>query len=183
MMKSADALILIICNNISDLISFINSIIWFIFYSCIILTFQDIYAAFRPVFRFISRVFPSSSRDPRIPDTPALNFRVDARDMEIVLEKLGLSRGPLDGPLVDFWGVFETGLEPDFREVMAAFRVFDVNNDGFIDAGELSRVMESLGLAGFSRLDVEKMILAFDEDGDGRIGFEDFVKLMEGSLG
>ncbi|GMI67414.1 CALMODULIN-LIKE 46 [Hibiscus trionum] len=73
--------------------------------------------------------------------------------------------------------------EPSLEEVKEAFDVFDVNKDGFIDAKELQRVLCVLGLKeGFKLQNCNKMIKTFDEDGDGRIDFQEFVKFMENSF-
>ena len=71
--------------------------------------------------------------------------------------------------------------EPSLGEVRAAFDVFDVNGDGFIDAGELQRVLCSLGLVeeGPEVENCQRMTSAFDENQDGLIDFCEFVKLME----
>ncbi|GFY84903.1 calcium-binding EF-hand family protein [Actinidia rufa] len=70
--------------------------------------------------------------------------------------------------------------EPGLNEVKEAFDVFDENRDGFLDAGELQRVLCNLGFK--DGLDIEKcrrMIDAFDDNGDGTIDFTEFVKLVE----
>ncbi|KAH7554573.1 hypothetical protein JRO89_XS12G0238000 [Xanthoceras sorbifolium] len=70
--------------------------------------------------------------------------------------------------------------EPSLAEVKEAFDVFDENKDGFIDAGELQRVLQILGLKeGFELGNCTKMIKKFDENGDGRIDFNEFIKFME----
>ncbi|XP_039038645.1 probable calcium-binding protein CML46 [Hibiscus syriacus] len=73
--------------------------------------------------------------------------------------------------------------EPSLEEVKEAFDVFDVNRDGFIDAKELQRVLCALGLKeGLKLENCFKIIRTFDEDGDGRIDFQKFVKLMGNSF-
>ncbi|KAL6839050.1 hypothetical protein ACP4OV_031104 [Aristida adscensionis] len=66
------------------------------------------------------------------------------------------------------------------RELEEAFQVFDRGEDGFICAAELWCVMRRLGFAEGARLeDCARMIRAFDGDGDGRISFPEFKKMME----
>lgn len=73
--------------------------------------------------------------------------------------------------------------EPSLGEVKEAFDVFDGNRDGFIDAGELQRVLCILGLKEGEELqNCKKMINTANENRDERIDFNDFVKLMENSL-
>lgn len=65
-------------------------------------------------------------------------------------------------------------------EIKEAFDVFDVNSDGFIDVKELQRVMCVLGFKeGEGIQNCERMIQKFDQNKDGRIDFQEFLKLME----
>ncbi|KAM5570785.1 putative calcium-binding protein CML46 [Rosa sericea] len=72
--------------------------------------------------------------------------------------------------------------EPSLEEVKEAFHLFDENNDGFIDAGEIKKVLHVLGFVQASESECKRMIKSFDHNGDGRIDFEEFVKLMEDSF-
>ncbi|CAB4281020.1 unnamed protein product [Prunus armeniaca] len=72
--------------------------------------------------------------------------------------------------------------EPSLEEVNEAFHVFDENKDGFIDAGEINKVLCALGFVGASEVECKRMIKAFDRDGDGRIDFNEFVQIMENSF-
>jgi calmodulin len=72
--------------------------------------------------------------------------------------------------------------EATVEEAAAAFRVFDRNGDGFIDAGELGSVLKSLGFAvGVAAADCQRMIDAYDGDKDGRMDFQEFLAFMESS--
>ncbi|XP_030545153.1 probable calcium-binding protein CML44 [Rhodamnia argentea] len=66
--------------------------------------------------------------------------------------------------------------ETDLAE---AFKVFDLNNDGFISCDELQSVLSKLGLwnEGSGR-DCNSMIRAYDTDSDGRLDFEEFKSMM-----
>ena len=63
------------------------------------------------------------------------------------------------------------------EELKEAFRVFDRNGDGCINAAELRHVMTHIG----EKLDedeVDDLIREADIDGEGQIKYGDFVKLM-----
>ncbi|KAG0450986.1 hypothetical protein HPP92_026457 [Vanilla planifolia] len=67
--------------------------------------------------------------------------------------------------------------------VGGGFLRFDRNEDGFITAEEVWNVMRRLGFEEGRRLeDCERMIRAFDEDGDGKISFLEFRRMMENAI-
>ncbi|XP_015794058.1 calmodulin [Tetranychus urticae] len=68
----------------------------------------------------------------------------------------------------------ETDKEEELRE---AFRVFDRNGDGFINAAELRHVMTNLGEK-LTDEEVEDMIKEADLDGDGLVNYDEFVNVL-----
>ncbi|XP_010515054.1 PREDICTED: probable calcium-binding protein CML47 [Camelina sativa] len=66
--------------------------------------------------------------------------------------------------------------------VKEVFRLFDENQDGFIDENELKHVLSLLGYDECTKMECRKMIKVFDENGDGNIDFYEFVKLIEKSF-
>jgi calmodulin len=66
----------------------------------------------------------------------------------------------------------------DSEDMHTAFRVFDVNSDGFIDSTELQATMHDLTGDALTDADVDAMIRSADRDGDGRINYEEFVEMM-----
>ncbi|CAL5191196.1 unnamed protein product [Lathyrus oleraceus] len=109
-------------------------------------------------------------------------------EVETVMAKMGIFCSEESEELEEKYGskelseLFEEN-EPSFEEVKMAFDVFDENNDGFIDAMELKRVMCILGFKEGSEVEnCQKMIKNFDENQDGRIDFIEFVKIMENRL-
>ena len=63
------------------------------------------------------------------------------------------------------------------EELKEAFRVFDKDQNGFISAAELRHVMANLGER-LTDAEVDEMVREADVDGDGRINFDEFVKVM-----
>ncbi len=58
-----------------------------------------------------------------------------------------------------------------------AFRMFDRNKDGYVDAKEIKELTTTLG----QRLtfdELEAFMREADMDGDGRLNYEEFVKMM-----
>ncbi|KAL2516017.1 putative calcium-binding protein CML30 [Forsythia ovata] len=103
---------------------------------------------------------------------------ISAGDVEIIVNKLGLVFDPKEAlDAGEILSVFEDN-EVRLELLKEAFNVFDQNNDGYIVANELNRVLNSIGLTQFSDEECWRMIVAVDWDGDGRIDFDEFVKLM-----
>ncbi|OEL23804.1 putative calcium-binding protein CML32 [Dichanthelium oligosanthes] len=71
--------------------------------------------------------------------------------------------------------------EDDEEEMREAFKVFDVDGDGFISAAELQEVLKKLGLPEASSMaNVREMITNVDRDSDGRVDFGEFKCMMQG---
>ncbi|GLJ13344.1 hypothetical protein SUGI_0210470 [Cryptomeria japonica] len=65
--------------------------------------------------------------------------------------------------------------------LMEAFKVYDLNEDGYISSSELQRVLSNLGLIEQGRHyleDCQRMICRFDENLDGLIDFSEFKNMM-----
>ncbi|XP_074661684.1 neo-calmodulin-like [Tubulanus polymorphus] len=59
-----------------------------------------------------------------------------------------------------------------------AFEMFDRNGDGHVNAYELRTVMQSLGMNP-TIADIKASLDAYDIDGNGKIEFNEFVKMLE----
>jgi len=57
------------------------------------------------------------------------------------------------------------------EDMRAAFKVFDIDGNGFIDAQELRQTMHDLGEE-LSERDISAMIRSADKNGDGKIDYE-----------
>ncbi|CAN1152006.1 Probable calcium-binding protein CML45 [Linum perenne] len=111
---------------------------------------------------------------------------VSTSELRIVLGRLGTSwngHKQLRVRADDITAMFEEQ-EPSVVEAKEAFDVFDENGDGFIDAGELRRVLFCrLGCSqASSENNCKEMIRAFDENGDGLVDFHEFLKLVNTSF-
>ncbi|KAJ8775068.1 hypothetical protein K2173_020072 [Erythroxylum novogranatense] len=110
------------------------------------------------------------------------------KDTKMVMEKLGLFYSPESEGPKEMIGFNELSklfdeTEPSLEEVKDAFDIFDANQKGFIVAEDLQRVLPNLGLKdGIELVNCRNMIKRFDENGDDRIDFNQFVKLMESSF-
>lgn len=69
----------------------------------------------------------------------------------------------------------ENSFEDDMRE---AFQLFDRDCNGYISKRELKFVMISLGEQ-ITEAAVENMMKEVDLDGDGRVNYEEFIRMMK----
>ncbi|KAF1804504.1 hypothetical protein V8B55DRAFT_1499840 [Mucor lusitanicus] len=63
------------------------------------------------------------------------------------------------------------------NDLLEAFKVFDKDQDGSITQDELRSVMSNLGQK-LSSQELDEMIKEADIDGDGKINYKEFVKMM-----
>ncbi|KAL5205405.1 hypothetical protein ABZP36_033614 [Zizania latifolia] len=99
-------------------------------------------------------------------------------DLDTVLGLMGAGGASVGVGFEEAAALFEEE-EATVEEAAAAFRVFDRDGNGFIDAGELGSVLVSLGFAaGAGAAECQRMIEAYDEDKDGRIDFKEFLNFM-----
>ncbi|XP_003565061.4 probable calcium-binding protein CML35 [Brachypodium distachyon] len=117
------------------------------------------------------------------PPAPAAVAEISRRELEAVLRRLGHgepSDDELDAVAAMAASGDAAGADSE-EELMDAFRVFDADGDGRIDAEELRAVMAAIlgdGGAGCSLDDCRRMIGGVDADGDGFVGFQDFSRMM-----
>jgi len=65
-------------------------------------------------------------------------------------------------------------LDPELKKLKECFDNLDENNTGQLGIEELENPLIGLGFAD-SREEIEKMILDVDDDGSGKIEFEEFL--------
>ncbi|KAL1484242.1 hypothetical protein MTO96_032688 [Rhipicephalus appendiculatus] len=122
------------------------------------------------------------------------NGKISTKELGNVMRTLG--QNPTEAELKDMIAEVDTDGDGtvDFREFLAmmtkksrsadtvdeireAFRVFDRDGNGYINATELRHVMTTLGEK-LTDEEVDDMMRVADKDGDGRINYEEFVALM-----
>ncbi|KAG0413512.1 hypothetical protein HPB47_009344 [Ixodes persulcatus] len=115
--------------------------------------------------------------------------RVNAAEIKHMLDDLGIlltdamienlvvqASGRADGLISEAefltWMSCQTGIKDDVMEdLLAAFRVFDKDCNGYISKDELKLAMEMIGEP-MSEAQLDSMIRASDIDQDGRINYE-----------
>lgn len=65
----------------------------------------------------------------------------------------------------------------DDDELRDAFRVYDKENDGFITIENIRKVVFDIDSMPIEE-DIEEAILLYDNDGDGKLSYEEFVLAM-----
>ena len=63
------------------------------------------------------------------------------------------------------------------QELRQAFRIFDKNRDGFIEAKELRWVTTTLGQR-LTNEEIDAFMTEADLDGDGKLNYDEFVRMM-----
>ena len=75
-------------------------------------------------------------------------------------------------------------IDPDSEEDMrAAFELIDDDKSGFISKVELRKFLDDLAQGTLEKLteaEVDEIMRAGDTDGDQKINFEEFCKMMKG---
>lgn len=102
----------------------------------------------------------------------------DAMIQSLVVQASGRDDGLISEDEFLTWMAGQTGIKDDVMEdLLAAFRVFDKDCNGFITKDELKLAMEMIGEP-MSEAQLDGMIRATDIDKDGRINYEEFVTIL-----
>lgn len=67
----------------------------------------------------------------------------------------------------------------DESEMRHAFTEFDLDRDGLITREEVATAVKAMGLR-YTDAQIAEMIKAADRTGDGRVDYEEFIKLFRG---
>uniref|UniRef100_A0A2I9LNU7 Calglandulin n=1 Tax=Centruroides hentzi TaxID=88313 RepID=A0A2I9LNU7_9SCOR len=121
--------------------------------------------------------------------------RVNASEIQSMLDKLGIvltdamiqhliqqaskrGDGLIDEEEFLAWMARQTVHDDDVMEdLLAAFRVFDKDRNGYISRDELKTAMDMIGEP-MSEAQLDDMLKATDIDNDGRINYEEFVRIL-----
>lgn len=71
----------------------------------------------------------------------------------------------------------EARAQREEREARQAFKIFDIDGDGLIDASEVRLTMKNLGEV-LTDEDVSAMMFAADKNKDGKIDFQEFLSVV-----
>ncbi|XP_058785097.1 calmodulin-like protein 6 [Vicia villosa] len=122
------------------------------------------------------------------------NGRIKKENARQVVEKLGLiygcdqkdnkvfqDDGEEDEEVVveEVLGELEDMSSKRSELLVEAFKIFDEDGDGYIDAMELKRVLDCLGLdKGWDMNTIERMVKVVDLNFDGKVDFGEFELMM-----
>ena len=67
------------------------------------------------------------------------------------------------------------------EEMVAAFKEFDVNGDGFITKREMDIALERMGDVA-NKKQIQKVFKNVDKDNDGRINYSEFVAMINSTF-
>jgi len=74
--------------------------------------------------------------------------------------------------------ISDNQLSSNFDPVREAFKVYDPQETGFVDMEVTREIFQTLGYGEVSEEDIRIILETADTDRDGRIGLEDFRKMV-----
>ena len=63
-------------------------------------------------------------------------------------------------------------------QLRSLFMLADQDNSGHLEANEVKKLIKSVTDRDVTDLEIDRFIALCDEDGDGRISFEEFLQFM-----
>lgn len=120
---------------------------------------------------------------------------IDIKELDAMVSSLGIAATPedlhdmiqeadLDGSGTIEFSEFKLLIGPHFQkekppeDYVEAFKFFDKDGDGFISRTELRHIMNTVDVS-LAEADIEEMIKEADANGDGKIDFDEFIKMMQ----
>ena len=103
-------------------------------------------------------------------------------ELNAVIAKVKAERGTSTGSaqqtltLEDFKHMMRN--RDERQEMVAAFKLFDLNGDGFVTAFELGQALVQMGETHITQQDAARMIAQVDKNADGKLSYEEFVEMM-----
>ncbi|XP_041990435.1 probable calcium-binding protein CML44 [Salvia splendens] len=99
--------------------------------------------------------------------------------IETTPEELQMLVGRNDLDYADFLSFYEAIAKDNDEDLWKAFKVFDVDGDGFISCEELKMALTKMGfMEKKSWEDFRDMIHVYDKNSDGLIDFDEFKDMM-----
>ncbi|XP_045187014.1 neo-calmodulin-like isoform X2 [Mercenaria mercenaria] len=142
---------------------------------------KDTYKAMRDVFRTLDEDGSGSLEVTEL-ETAMKSMGVDCsqKDMDNLIKQMDADgNGSVD--FFEFCGMVSEKMkvyDPE-KELREAFAVFDINGDGKVSVDEIQSVVDSLG-GKMSKEEIDSMLTEADENSDGYLDYEEFVKIWMG---
>ena len=67
----------------------------------------------------------------------------------------------------------------DETHAMESFKKFDKDSSGLVDLGEMRRLLRMKGIE-YAEDEFESLFTYYDTNGDGKLAFDEFVKVLQG---
>ena len=108
----------------------------------------------------------------------SLGFHMSEKEVDELYKEIDQSKnGYID--FEEFIEVIMTKMKDPYSqsELIQAFKIFDANDDGLIDASELKQVCMKLGDK-MKAADLDEIIQEADRNGDGKLSIEEFSQML-----
>ncbi|CAF1005526.1 unnamed protein product [Adineta steineri] len=109
----------------------------------------------------------------------ALNIKINDKQLKQIVNQIDTD-GTGEIEFEEFCRVMGESFSKKYSqdELRVAFRQFDQDNSGYIQAKELENIMNKMGKH-LSKSQIDAMVKSLDTSGDGQISFDEFVQLFK----